>query len=610
MALVLVIDDRSIIRQPLAALLEQAGHRTRTASNAKEASAALARGGVDLVVMEVALPGTSGLELLRALRADPATARMPVIVLTSSTEKESVLNAVELGVSGYLLKEQFDQERMLRTVSAALSRGASVSPRASRVSAPDVAAPPSAPSPAPSPVRSPSAAPVEASGVRPAAAPLAPDAPPASRLQSLRPLAERSEIQARIDSFGEMRALSPALAQVVKLTRSPGVSVDALVRAIRSDHAIALKVIRLANSSVYARGEPVDSVKTAVVRIGSEQIRQAVLNLAVIERFSSIQFDEYLNYAQFWEHAIATGIIASALTRLRNPAAGEAAFTTGLLHDVGRMIMAETLGDRYLAVLRSAREHHLPLEQVEKRMLLMTHADIMDRVLRAWQFPVDLIDPIALHQLSAGTIRSSAPKRFTEVATLSLANRLAHAMMLGGSGNRAIAPTEELCEALKVDAAAIAKIEESAPAEADDIKYAMLASADASAWKPAREEARAMLSRPVRIAFLGSDAPIDAYRMVCDRLGDAEQERAGVAVVHMRSARDRSAMTRALLAADQQAGTVLPAVIVSANGAVRLEEPVMASRPVAMVAEPTTIDRLVDALNEVLAPAGAASAAA
>lgn len=617
---ILVIDDKPIIRQPLAALLEQAGYRTQTAAGTTEARAVLDAGPVALVLMELVLPGTSGLELIKHIRSNAATAALPVVVLTSSTEKESLLHAVEAGVSGYLIKEQFDQQRLLRTIAAALSRSALGQPHTLKLptraaesgpeSAPSV--PESSPAaPAPSRSAAPRAdASTPRTGGAPVAVTLTPDATQAERLQSLRPLAERAEIQKKLDSFGEMRAISPALAQVVKLTRSPGASVDALVRAIRTDHAIALKIIRLANSSVYARGNPVDSVKTAVVRIGTEQIRQTVLNIAVVERFSSIRFDEYLNYAQFWEHAIATGIIAAALTRARDPAACDAAFTMGLLHDVGRMIMAEQLGDHYLAVLRASREHALPLEQVEKRMLLMTHADIMDRVLRQWQFPIELIDPIAFHQLSAGNIRSAAPKRFTEIATLSLANRLAHALLLGGSGNRAIAPTEELCEALKIDAGLIAKVEESAPAEADDIKYAMLANSDASGWMPARDEARARLASPARVAYVGLQPGIDSFRMVCDRLSDATLEQPTLAVVHLRSARDRAELTRALLAADREAHAKLPALLISPNGQLRLEEPVMATRPTAFLPEPFTIDRLIDSINGVTAAGEPATAQA
>jgi len=75
------------------------------------------------------------------------------------------------------------------------------------------------------------------------------------------------------------------------------------------------------------------------------------------------------------------------------------------------VILAELLGDLYAQVLSSAADQMLPVEQVESRLLMLNHAEVMDRVLRAWRFPKDLVGPIVLHHLSAGNIGRQRPAR-------------------------------------------------------------------------------------------------------------------------------------------------------------------------------------------------------
>jgi hypothetical protein len=309
-----------------------------------------------------------------------------------------------------------------------------------------------------------------------------------------------------------------------------------------------------------------------------KQIQQTVLNLGVVERFSQDKDGAVLDYPRFWEHAIATGIIAAELARPRGAEAAEAAFTMGLLHDVGRAVLAEQLGEVYERVLRTARDHRLPLEHVEKRMLLLTHADIMDRVLHAWQFPGELINPIVFHQLSPAGIRAATPSEAEQACTVALADRLAHAMLLGCSGNPTIYATEELCEALKVEPGAVARIEAMAGRETDDVKLAMLAGGSAAAWRPLAPELR-------------------AFRIVCDRLRDPEAGPPNAAVVHFRHARERAGLSAALSSAEREVGAgPLPLVAISPNGTLRPDDAVMAGRGCVALAEPVVIENLVEAL--------------
>jgi len=295
-------------------------------------------------------------------------------------------------------------------------------------------------------------------------------------VKDLKPIMTRSEIQELLDNCSELKGMSPTVAQILKLTQSPRCSIEQVVKVIKQDHAVSLKILKLANSSTYTRGEPVDTIQKAVLRIGLTQIRQAVLNISVIDQFSGEDQNVQLSTPKFWEHSIATGLITAEITHALSDKTSELdiAFTMGLLHDIGRIIYLEMLGEKYKAVLKAAEFLQVPLEQVESRMLLINYADAMDRILHKWKFPKDLVNPIALHQLSLGNIRRMAPNALNEVAALALANRLVHALLLGSSGNLSLYPTEEFVSLLRLKPDVIKRIEKEIPSQTDDIKFSML----------------------------------------------------------------------------------------------------------------------------------------
>jgi len=423
--------------------------------------------------------------------------------------------------------------------------------------------------------------------------------------KNLKPLMTRSEIQEVLDSCEELKGMSPTVAQVLKLTQSERCSIEQLVKVVKQDHGVSLKILKLANSAVYTRGEPVDTVHKAVLRIGLSQIRQTVLNLTVLDRFGGVE-NECVGMPYFWEHSIATGLTAAEIARALGgkEADIDAAFTMGLLHDVGRVVYLETLGDRYVEVHRTAQELDLPLEQVESRMLLVNHADAMDRLLHAWRFPKDLVNPIALHQLSVGNIRRMAARTLNEVATLSLANRLTHALLLGTSGNLSLYPTEDYATALRLEPSLIETIEDTITEQTHDMKFAMLSSSNTGNWPCLKDEVKQTLSTPFRPLYVSEEPAFDSYRIFCDQIRERDEEEPAlpnVAVVHARLGREKARLTAKLLAAESESGVApLPLIILSPKGEIELEDKVMKQRSCRGVPTPVTVSRFVRVYNELI----------
>jgi HD-like signal output (HDOD) protein len=419
----------------------------------------------------------------------------------------------------------------------------------------------------------------------------------AEQLRSLKPVISPIEMSHKLKAAFELKALSPTVARVLDLTRSAGVSVDSVVNAIKCDQAIALRIIKLANSAVYLRGDRVNTVKAAVLRIGLQQIQQAVQNIGVIERFNNIAMETYLNHVLFWEHSLGTGIIAAQLATATKATDSDTAFTMGLLHDVGRVLLAEAMPEQYLKVLITSREGGLPLEQVEKRMLTTTHAEIMQEVLRGWNFPRQFADPISCHQSSAGTLREACPGQLQEAALLVLANRLAHAMFLGCSGTTHVADVTDLCELLRIEGSTVARILETAETQTTELKLAMLSSASNVDLSSRVTLLREEFGGPFRPLFVNGGQKPDAYQIMCQRLADAGASPPTVAVVHLRSAKDKPAAAAAVAAGEKAVRCApLPMIVISPTGQINLEEP-YSSRPAVLLPEPVSTPRFASAVR-------------
>jgi DNA-binding response OmpR family regulator len=121
MSKVLIADDDPDILDLVAFKLEQAGHQLVTAGDGITALAEARREPPDVVVLDVSMPGMSGLDICRELRADPATAAIPVILLTARAQEADVEAGFDIGADDYVTKP-FSPRELVSRVAVVLGR--------------------------------------------------------------------------------------------------------------------------------------------------------------------------------------------------------------------------------------------------------------------------------------------------------------------------------------------------------------------------------------------------------------------------------------------------------------------------------------------------------
>lgn len=629
MARVLVIDDCEITCKLLAAALASKGVEV-TAHSSPFLGIACARDWKpDIILLDLDMPAMNGVACLKAIRADVALRNTPVIMVSATPAKEMVVRVAQFRVQGIVLKgprmTEVLRDRLAKMfpdplLSSQTTRAEDrVAPECSRVTLPRPEAISAASHQGLLLVNHRAASNnnghcesiieqvAELPGLDEEWSQLSLDGP-LNELRRLKPFVTRSQLEKHITDASELRAMGPVTQRVLSLTGSRNSTNDEIARAIKQDQALSLKILRLANSSLYTSGTRVESVAKAVSRIGVAQIHQAVISMAIMDQFDGAGLAGRIQADQFWEHSVATGLIASRVAKLRRGSAEEADafFTSGLLHDVGRMLFAIYLGDTYGTVIETADRLGLPLELVESRLLLTNHAELTDRLLRRWKLSLEMINPIVAHHQSVDAIRSGPAKASLGAATMAFANRLAHALLLGCSGNDAVYTLHDFLAPLGITARDVEVLATEIPDQTLDLKCAMLMHAASAV--PARsylDIARAQLGddavRPLRLGrFVGADA----VGLLLHRLSRESGSTPNVAVLTPTSAGEGRTLVAELAARERAGGWgTLPVMVVASNRSCLIDHTLLAGRKASHVALPARLPTLLRAFSYLLTPA-------
>jgi putative nucleotidyltransferase with HDIG domain len=201
-----------------------------------------------------------------------------------------------------------------------------------------------------------------------------------------------------------------------RLAQDENTSGREITRLIEREPALAARVLRIANSPVFQHEGQIASIERAVNVIGMREIADLALAGACVAGFSPLE-NQLLRSADFWWHSFCTALLARDAAR----AAGlppDDAFTAGLLHDIGQMMLFSRRGQVMTDVLRESLETERPLHELERTRLGFDHAELGGALLRVWNLPKGVCDAVAGHHLPADALGDPSIARIVRLANL------------------------------------------------------------------------------------------------------------------------------------------------------------------------------------------------
>jgi HD-like signal output (HDOD) protein len=196
--------------------------------------------------------------------------------------------------------------------------------------------------------------------------------------------------------IGEVASLPAAAERVLQITDSESVDANELCEAIQNDPVLVARILRRLNSSYYALSQKISDLKTAIGLLGLREIRNLALTVFVSRIYEGGESYGTYNRENLWSHSVGVGVASRLVARVCGLSGCEEAYIAGLLHDLGLILIDQSLSRHFQKLIDSIDEK-TPTYIVESRMLAFDHAMLGGFVARRWNFPDSVADAIAFH---------------------------------------------------------------------------------------------------------------------------------------------------------------------------------------------------------------------
>ncbi len=202
---------------------------------------------------------------------------------------------------------------------------------------------------------------------------------------------------------------------------------SAVAGVVNKAQGLATRVLSLANSAYYGLQSEVTSVQRAVAVLGMAEIRALVLALGVSRMIDRSRLPAGFDLREYWIHQLSVAAGCRLLARRLPGCDAETCYTAGLLHDLGKLLIAAYRPDDWAAIRQMARDENLMDSEAEELRLGLDHGVVGARLLSFWDLPMALTEPINWHHAPhlAGEHERAALVVHVADATLRLRERLA-----------------------------------------------------------------------------------------------------------------------------------------------------------------------------------------
>lgn len=234
----------------------------------------------------------------------------------------------------------------------------------------------------------------------------------------------------------------PGAAQkAFKLSVDPKAEARDFIDVIESDEALSARILKIANSVFFDRGQKSTTIEQAVVVIGLNELRSLLNATSLAEIFPSTNPIR----ASAWANDIATALIARQLSQRFCPQKSEVAFLGGLMHDLGRLLLIQRAADAYCKVIKTIESTGKPFHEVEGEVFPFDHTEVGQLIGEKWNFTPELLEIIRNHHQPFTTF--SGP---TLPVLIKCADLFAHALGLGHP--KGLFKLKNRCEELATEA--------------------------------------------------------------------------------------------------------------------------------------------------------------
>jgi putative nucleotidyltransferase with HDIG domain len=208
----------------------------------------------------------------------------------------------------------------------------------------------------------------------------------------------------QLDAIHELPTLSTVALQISRMLQDINISAQDVAKIIQNDQSIVTKMLKLVNSAFFGFSTKVSSVQHALMLLGFNTVRNAVISIDVISVLKMNGKIKGFDISSFWRHAVGVAVISRYLDQATGNYYREDVFTAGIIHDIGKVVMAHYFSDRFQAVWDTMRREQLNFWDAEHRHFPLNHAEIGAELANRWHLPERMRDVIGRHHLTSKNV--------------------------------------------------------------------------------------------------------------------------------------------------------------------------------------------------------------
>ena len=209
---------------------------------------------------------------------------------------------------------------------------------------------------------------------------------------------DEQQILKQLDKIKDIPTLPTIVFELNKHLANPETSIAKVSETIERDQAMALKILKLVNSAFYGFKSRVSDVRNAVVLLGFNAVRNAIVSVSIINALPKNLLFQDFEMNAFWKHSLAVAVTSKNIAQKGGVESPDNCFVGGLLHDVGKVIMAQYFQELFVKVWTYMQNECLSFHEAEQHELPVDHAKIGAHLAERWALPQGLIDAIRWHQ--------------------------------------------------------------------------------------------------------------------------------------------------------------------------------------------------------------------
>ncbi len=243
--------------------------------------------------------------------------------------------------------------------------------------------------------------------------------------------------QALVNKSLELVSAPTTYARLDALISDPDSAIDDISAVINTDPALTTRLLKIVNSPFYGFPSQINTISRAITIIGTRELTHLVLATSVMNAFRGIPAN-LMDMDTFWRHSLACAITAKYLAEATHQTNHEQYFIAGLLHNIGSLVLYQSVPELAREAINSARFGHEVLHEAEKRIIGFDHAEVGAILIQNWRLPESLAQVARYHHQPG-----KAEQDQLEVSIVHIADILVSSVPFGHNGDQHVPPMDE-----------------------------------------------------------------------------------------------------------------------------------------------------------------------